>query len=189
VAYFCFSKQLIQLLMRKLIALCALLLSTSAAMAQTDKTPAVTKLPGEEKLSVRERAERDFLMPIRHKKMAEVTKVTASSAELESTAAPELDATAHYTEAAEARPEDVAFVTRTERHTSLRHHSRTRHHSVATKAKSSKRSKATKAKAHRTTKKVVAHKTKTKTKKAASHHVAAKKVTKTKAKSGRKHRR
>ena len=50
--------------MRKLIALCALLLSASAAMAQADKAPAVTKLPGEEKLSVRERAERDFLMPM-----------------------------------------------------------------------------------------------------------------------------
>lgn len=181
--------------MRKLIALCALLLSASAAMAQADKTPAVTKLPGEEKLSIRERAERDFLMPIRHKKMAEVTKITASSAEMESTAAPELDATAHYTEAAEARPEDVAYVARTERRTALRHYSRARsarHHSAATKAKATKRSskaarrtKATKASAHRTAKKVVAHKTKMKTKKATVHH-AAKKVTKTKAK---RHRR
>jgi hypothetical protein len=178
--------------MRKLIAICALLLSASAAMAQADKAPAVTKLPGEEKLSIRERAERDFLMPIRHKKMAEVTKVTASSAELESTAAPELDATAHYAEAAEVRPEDVAMVTRTERHTALRHHSRARsarRHSVATKAKSTKRSsktarhaKTTKATAHRTAKKVTARKTKTKTKKAVTHHKAAKKVTKTKAK-------
>jgi hypothetical protein len=179
--------------MRKLIAICALLLSASAAMAQADKAPAVTKLPGEEKLSIRERAERDFLMPIRRKKMAEATKVMAS-ADLESTAAPELDATAHYAEAPEARPEDVAFVTRAERHTALRHHSRTRsarHHSAATKAKSTKHSsktsrhtKATKAKAHHTSKKVVAHKTKTKTKtkKATTHHAAAKNVTKTKAK-------
>jgi hypothetical protein len=185
--------------MRKLIATCALLLSASAAMAQADKAPAVTKLPGEEKLSIRERAERDFLMPIRHKKMAEVTKVTASSAELESTAAPELDATAHYAEAAEARPEDVAMVMHSERHTAVRHHSRTRsvrHHSTATKAKATKRSrktarhtKATKATAHRTTKKVAAHRIKTKTKKAAVHH-AAKKVTKTKSKSaGKRHRR
>ncbi|MFD1875183.1 hypothetical protein [Hymenobacter bucti] len=175
--------------MRKLIAICALLLSASAAQAQADKNPAVTKLPGEEKLSIRERAERDFLMPIRHKKMAEATKATASSAELESTAAPELDATAHYAEAAEARPEDIAFVARTERHTSLRHHSRTRsarHHSAATKAKATKRSsKAKKTTAHRSTKKVAARKTKTKTKKATVHHTA-KKVTKTKAK---RHRR
>jgi len=185
--------------MRKLIATCALLLSASAAMAQADKAPAVTKLPGEEKLSMRERAERDFLMPVRHKKMAEMSKVTASSAELESTAAPELDATAHYTEAAEARPEDVAVVSRTERHTALRHYSRarsTRRHSAASKAKASARSKssrrakaASKATAHRTTKKVAAYKTKTKTKKATAHH-AAKKVTKTKAKSsGKRHRR
>jgi hypothetical protein len=174
--------------MRKLIALCALLLSASAAMAQADKAPAVTKLPGEEKLSIRERAERDFLMPIRRKKMAEATKMMAS-ADLESTAAPELDATAHYTEAAEARPEEVAFVTRTERHTALRHHSRTRstrHHSVATKTKATKRSSKsasrTRVAAHRTTKKAVTHKTKTKAKKATSHHAVAKKVTKTKAK-------
>ncbi len=178
--------------MRKLIALCALLLSASAAMAQADKAPAVTKLPGEEKLSIRERAERDFLMPIRRKKMAEVTKVMASSAELESTAAPELDVTAHYAEAAEARPEDVAVVMHAERHTALRHHSRarsTRHRSAATKAKATKRSskaarhtKTTKATAHRSTKKTVAHKTKTKTKKATTHHAVAKKVTKTKSK-------
>lgn len=181
--------------MRKLIALCALLLSASAAMAQADKNPAVTKLPGEERLSIRERAERDFLMPIRHKKMAEVTKVTASSAELESTAAPELDATAHYTEAAEARPEDVAYVAHAEHRSALRHYSRTRsarHHSAVTHTKATKRSskaarhtKASKASAHRAAKKVVAHKTKTKTKKAAAHH-AAKKTTKTKAK---RHRR
>jgi len=172
--------------MRKLIALCALLLSSSAAIAQADKAPAVTKLPGEEKLSIRERAERDFLMPIRRKKMAEATKAMASSADLEGTAAPELDATAHYAEAAEARPEDVAVVTRTEHHTALRHHSRARsvrHHSVATKANVTKRSSKTKkTTAHRTAKKVVAHKTKTKTKKAPTHHAAAKKVTKTKSK-------
>ena len=170
--------------MRKLIATCALLLSASAAMAQADKAPAVTKLPGEEKLSIRERAERDFLMPIRHKKMAEVSKVTASSAELESTAAPELDATAHYAEAAEARPEEVAMVMHSERHTALRHHS------AATKAKATKRSsKNKKTTAHRATKKVAARKTKTKTKKATTHHAAAKKVTKTKAKSASTHRR
>lgn len=105
---FLFSKPPIKLLMRKLIALVSLLLSASAAMAQTDKAPAVTKLPGEEKLSVRERAERDFLMPVRRKKIAEAPKVTVSNADLESTAAPELDATAHYTEATEAHPEEVA---------------------------------------------------------------------------------
>ncbi len=202
--------------MRKLIALCALLLSASAAMAQTDKAPVVTKLPGEEKLSIRERAERDFLMPVRRKKLAEAPKVTAS-ADLESTAAPELDATAHYTEAPEARPEEVMTVAHTERHTALRHHSRAarlaalrharaaeahrsvRHSSKATKAKAAKHTKATKhhakaekAAAHRSHKKEATHKTKTKAKKAtaAKHHESTKKkVTKTKTKSSKKHRR
>jgi hypothetical protein len=169
--------------MRKLIALCALLLSASAAMAQADKNPAVTKLPGEERLSVRERAERDFLMPVRHKKMAEVAKATAQVDQEDATASPELDATAHYTEAAEARPDEVAVVTHSERHTALRHHSRTRHHSTATTTKRS--AKAKKTTAHRSTK------TKTKTKKAttAKHHTTTKKVTKAKASSHKKRRR
>lgn len=169
--------------MRKLLALCALLLSTSAAMAQTDKTPAVTKLPGEERLSVRERAERDFLMPVRRKKMAELTKVTAM-ADQDATASPELDATASYTEAPEARPEEVAAV---EHATAVRHHSRTHHYSHATAAKHSSKAKrhaiAEKASVHRSTK------TKTKTKKstAAKHHTTAKKAAKTT--SHKKHRR
>lgn len=168
--------------MRKLIAICALLLSASAAMAQADKSPAVTKLPGEEKLSVRERAERDFLMPIRHKKMAEVAKATAQVDQEDATASPELDATAHYTEAAEARPEEVAVVTHAERHTALRHYSRSRsarHHSKATATK-------------RSTKKATAHKTKTKAKKATaskSHRATKKTVTKAKASSHKKRRR
>jgi hypothetical protein len=188
------SKYLITLLMRKLIAICALLLSASAAMAQTDKAPAVTKLPGEERLSVRERAERDFLMPIRHKKMAEVAKATAQVDPEDATASPELDATAHYTEAAEARPDEVAVVTRAERHTALRHYSRSRsaRHHTATKAtaRSSKAKHATKASAHRSTKKAVAHKTKTKTKKvtAAKSHRATKKTV-AKASSHKKRRR
>lgn len=163
--------------MRKLIAICALLLSASAAQAQTDKNAAVTKLPGEEKLSTRERAERDFLMPTRHKKMAEVAKATAQIDPEDATAAPELDATAHYTEAAEARPDEVAVATRAEHRTALRHYSRSRsarHHS-----------------AHRSTKKAAAHKTKTKTKKATaakSHRATKKTVAKAKS-SHRKHRR
>jgi len=150
--------------MRKLIAICALLLSSSAAMAQADKNPAVTKLPGEEKLSTRERAERDFLMPIRHKKMAEVAKATAQ-VDQDATASPELDATAHYTEAPEARPEEVAVVTRAERHTAVRHYSRSRsaRHHTATKAttrssRAKRSTKTTKVSAHRSTKKATAHK-------------------------------
>ncbi|HET9505302.1 MAG TPA: hypothetical protein VFO93_17295 [Hymenobacter sp.] len=162
--------------MRKLIAICALLLSASAAQAQTDKNAAVTKLPGEEKLSVRERAERDFLMPTRHKKMAEVAKATAQIDPEDATASPELDATAHYTEAVEARPDEAAVATRAEHRTALRHYSRSRsarHHSAARHT--------TKASAHRSTKKVAAHKTKTKTKKATatkSHRATKKTVVK-----------
>lgn len=176
--------------MRKLIALCALLLSASAAMAQADKAPAVTKLPGEEKLSIRERAERDFLMPIRHKKMAEVVKATA--ADEDATAAPELDATAHYTEAPEVRPDEVAVATRAERHLSLRHFSRARRHSTTSAArhtsKAKRHAKAEKTTAHRSTKKAAIHKTKTKAKTAAKSHRTTKKVTKAKASSHKKHR-
>jgi hypothetical protein len=171
--------------MRKLIAICALLLSASAAQAQTDKNAAVTKLPGEEKLSTRERAERDFLMPTRHKKMAEVAKATAQIDPEDATAAPELDATAHYTEAAEARPDEVAVVTRAEHRTALRHYSRSRsvrHHSATRHT--------TKASAHRSTKKAAAHKTKTKKVTAAKSHRATKKtVVKAKASSHKKRRR
>ncbi len=169
--------------MRKLIAICALFLSASAAQAQTDKTSTVTKLPGEEKLSTRERAERDFLMPIRHKKMAEVAKATAQ-VDQDATASPELDATAHYTEAPEARPDEVAAVEHT---AAVRHHSRTRRYRHATSAtRSSKAKRATKASAHRSTKKTAAHKTKAKTK---SHHATKKTVTKAKASSHKKRRR
>jgi hypothetical protein len=157
--------------MRKLIAICALLLSASAAQAQTDKNAAVTKLPGEEKLSVRERAERDFLMPIRHKKMAEVSKVTAQ-VDQDATASPELDVTAHYTEAPEARPDEVAVVTRAERHTAVRHYSRSRsaRRHTATKAttrssRAKRSAKTTKASAHRSTKKATAHKSRSTAKK------------------------
>ena len=62
--------------MRKLIVLLALSLSTSAAWAQAEKAQVVTKLPGEESLSTRERAERDFLMPVRRKKAAETRRIT-----------------------------------------------------------------------------------------------------------------
>ena len=173
--------------MRKLLAICVLLLSASAAMAQADKAPAVTKLPGEEKLSVRERAERDFLMPIRHKKMAEVAKATAT--EEDATAAPELDAPTAY--AANLHPEEVAVVTHTEHHTAVRHYSHarsTRHHSASSHSSKSKRhAKAEKTSSHSSHKKAATHKTKSKTKKSTSskHH----ETTKKKSGSHRKHRR
>jgi hypothetical protein len=94
--------------MRKLVVLFALSLSTTAAWAQAEKPQVVTKLPGEEKLSTRERAERDFLMPVRRKKAAELSKPTASAEQI-ATAAPETDGLSHYSEAAaDPRPEEVA---------------------------------------------------------------------------------
>ena len=84
--------------MKHLFVLLSLLLAWSGAQAQNEKQTPVTKLPGEENLSLRERAERDFLMPVRRKKaVAETPKATAE----DNTAAPELDATAHYSESAE----------------------------------------------------------------------------------------
>ena len=90
--------------MKHLFVLLTLLLSWSGVQAQTEKQTVVSKLPGEENLSLRERAERDFLMPVRRKKVvAESPKTTAD----ESTAAPESDATARYTEGDEANPAAV----------------------------------------------------------------------------------
>lgn len=109
--YFCFSNLLGKLLMRKLVVLIALSLSTTAAWAQAEKAQVVTKLPGEENLSTRERAERDFLMPVRRKKAAELSKPTASAEQL-ATAAPETDGLSHYSEAAaDPRTEEVAAAT------------------------------------------------------------------------------
>jgi len=76
--------------MKQLLALFAIILTVGSAHAQTDKTPAVTKLPGEEKLSVRERAERDFLMPVRRK---QVVAEAPKAANEDITASPETDAT------------------------------------------------------------------------------------------------
>ncbi|GAA3955120.1 hypothetical protein [Hymenobacter algoricola] len=67
--------------MKSLYLFAGLLLGSAPAFAQEEKNissadakgPAavsVTALPGEEKLSVRERAERDFLMPVRRKQDA-----------------------------------------------------------------------------------------------------------------------
>ena len=176
--------------MRKLIALLALSLSTSAAWAQTEKAPVVTKLPGEENLSTRERAERDFLMPVRRKKAAETPKPTASAEQLAS-AAPETDATAHYSVAApEPRAEEAAVVTheararRTYRHASALRSSRSTKATKSTKASRAKAARAAKhTKASSRSKKAAAHKSTSKksTASKAKTHSAAKKV-KTKAK-------
>ncbi|WP_223654037.1 hypothetical protein [Hymenobacter psoromatis] len=150
--------------MRKLVVLFALVLSTTAAWAQAEKPQPVTKLPGEEKLSTRERAERDFLMPVRRKKATDPARPTASAEQLTS-AAPETDAIAHYNEAAaDPRPEEVAAPahhaaatgrSRATRHAAWlaarreAHATAARHASKASRTKSSKSTKASRAaKAH-----------------------------------------
>ena len=198
--------------MRKLVVLFALVLSTTAAWAQAEKPQPVTKLPGEENLSTRERAERDFLMPVRRKKAADLARPTASAEQLAS-AAPETDYSARYHEApADPRAEEVAapahhaaVATRSHaaRHTSKATHSKatTAKHSHATKASrakaaahSSKATHHTAAKAtHHSTKGATTHKaSKASTKKTVHHAAATKAKVKTKAKATparHKHRR
>lgn len=64
------------MLIRKLLVVAGVLLCSPPVLAQGEKKPnsaAVVKptaLPGEEKLSARERAERDFIMPVRRKQAA-----------------------------------------------------------------------------------------------------------------------
>lgn len=199
--------------MRKLVVLFALSLTTATAWAQTDKALPVTKLPGEESLSTRERAERDFLMPVRRKRAAELSKPTASAEQL-TTAAPENDAIAHYNEAAaDPRTEEVTAIahetatrSRAARHaawlaarrTHLRDASALRRSTKSSKAsrtkvakhsKATKHHEASKASSHRSTR-ATAHKTKKATATKTKHHAAAKKVkAKNKPAPKHKHRR
>lgn len=202
--------------MRKLVLLFALSLTTSAAWAQADKNPSVTKLPGEETLSVRERAERDFLMPVRRKKAADLPKPTASAEQL-STSAPETDAVAHYSEAApDPRTEETVAVAheagraRAARHAAWVAARRAKlREERAEEARAERRvearraarhtSKSSKAKHHPVektsahhNKKAATPKAKKATTKKAAHHAAAKTKTKTKTKTAttkHKHRR
>ncbi|WP_046245496.1 hypothetical protein [Hymenobacter terrenus] len=106
--------------MKHFLIILSLLLTWSGAQAQNEKAIPVTKLPGEENLSLRERAERDFLMPVRRKKI--VTEAP-KAVEEDNTAAPESDVTAHYAESAEEAREAVvpAHTTRSyeARHTEM----------------------------------------------------------------------
>ncbi|UOQ65469.1 hypothetical protein [Hymenobacter volaticus] len=68
---------------RLMIGLAGLLLSSAPVLAQSDKNAASvtpTTLPGEENLSVQERAERDFLMPVRRKQAAAIKHVAEQEA-------------------------------------------------------------------------------------------------------------
>ncbi|MDO7874536.1 hypothetical protein Q5H93_07320 [Hymenobacter sp. ASUV-10] len=146
--------------MKQLLALFAIILTVSSAHAQADKTPAVTKLPGEEKLSIRERAERDFLMPVRRKQIAADAPKAANE---DITASPETDAnnvTAHANapvtdevrtvEEAAAPARDTRIVHSTRAHAARRVHHTTRstHAKSSSKKHSTHSSKKSSSKAH-----------------------------------------
>ena len=188
--------------MKHLFVLLSLLLFWGSAQAQNEKGTPVTKLPGEENLSVRERAERDFLMPVRRKKIVEAPKAST-----EDSAAPESDAaTAHYAEATdealpahttrsyEARHADALAARRAARREEARAEARAearraaRHSSRSHSSKSSK-SKSSKSKAHKSTSsksKAKASKSKTKSKSAARSSKSKAKSSSHKAKSSKK---
>jgi hypothetical protein len=179
--------------MKQLLALFALLLTVGTAHAQADKKPNVTKLPGEEKLSTRERAERDFLMPVRRRQL--VADAPKASIE-DNTAAPESDVTAHAGEATDevrtveevAAPVRVARTTHSTRTHSARRSTRSKavHHSSRSKASSKKAS-------HSSTKKSSTHKKstakKTSSKKSSSKKASAKKTSSAKKKTSSHKRR
>ncbi|QJX45960.1 DUF1373 domain-containing protein [Hymenobacter taeanensis] len=99
------------MMMRKLYVLMAgLLLGSVPVLAQGEKQPSVsatvtpTALPGEEKLSAQERAERDFLMPVRRKQAAALR----AAAHEEATTQPAVETAARALEAVEApKPEEA----------------------------------------------------------------------------------
>jgi len=156
--------------MKQLLALFAIILTVGSAHAQADKTPAVTKLPGEEKLSVRERAERDFLMPVRRK---QIVADAPKAANEDITASPETDAnnvTAHANapvsdevrtvEEAAAPARETRVVRSTRAHSARRVHHTTR--STHTKSGSRKSSAHTKASSKKNSHKSSAHKSSSK---------------------------
>jgi len=179
--------------MRYLLFLFSLLLSVSTAFAQTEKAPVVTKLPGEENLSLRERAERDFLMPVRRKKV--VTEAARASAE-DGTASPESDVTAHATDVADEvrTSEEVAAPvreTRAVRHSAVRKHTSRSKHTSAHKSKASRKSSAKKSskKASAKSSKKKASSKKSSTKKSAKKSSSKKAAATKKSKHTKKRRR
>lgn len=139
---------------RLLVMLTGLLLSSVSVMAQSEsKTTSVTPtaLPGEEKLTARERAERDFLMPARHKQAA-VLKAAREEAAVQTTT----DVSALNAEptpepkAPEAAPK-VSTAAPVARRTSSarRHHTSASKKKVVRKSSSSKRKTTSKSSRHR----------------------------------------
>lgn len=86
------------------VVLVGMLLGSAPVLAQGEKQSSVsatvtpTALPGEEKLSAQERAERDFLMPVRRKQAATLR----ATAREEGTTQPALEAVARTLEEATA---------------------------------------------------------------------------------------
>jgi hypothetical protein len=107
------------MLMRKIYVLAGLLLCSMPVLAQGKKTPQLSKssghftvpvtpaLPGEEKLSARERVERDLLMPVRRKQAA-LTLQEAKQASAEITARGVEAAEASIAEEAKKAPQPTA---------------------------------------------------------------------------------
>jgi hypothetical protein len=141
---------------RKLYVLLAgLLLGSAPVLAQGDKQSSVsatvtpTALPGEEKLSAQERAERDFLMPVRRKQAAALR----AHAQEEGTTQPALEAVARTLEEATATKPEAATkpnATTAHRNTSSGHrsvsHRTSSHRSSSSRTSSSKKRKTTTAK-------------------------------------------
>ena len=153
--------------MKHLVVLFSLLLWAGSAQAQSEKAVPVTKLPGEENLSLRERAERDFLMPVRRKKAA--TEAPKAATE-DNTAAPETDATAHYSEATD----EAVNSARTARSYEARHAE-----ALASRRAAARREEArseARAEARRAARYAARHSSKSKARKAVAHSSKASKA-------------
>ena len=140
--------------MRYLLALFSLLLTT-AAVAQTP----VTKLPGEETLSRRERAERDFLMPVRREKAAALT--TQAHAAQPPTASPETDniGTARFSEKPDLHRDAEAPAAPATKPAAVRHYNRAAPRRTTTHKTTSRKATTRKAPARKpTTKAKTVHK-------------------------------
>ncbi|MDF7813322.1 hypothetical protein [Hymenobacter sp. YC55] len=138
---------------RLMIGLVGLLLSSAPVLAQSDKNAASitpTTLPGEENLSVQERAERDFLMPVRRKQAAALKHVAEQEAAATQTATEMLAHTPELTEETKvpevlAAPKAAATRRTYHRSSSRSHASRkkTVHRSSGSKSKSTAKRRST----------------------------------------------
>ncbi|WP_460623152.1 hypothetical protein [Hymenobacter tenuis] len=139
--------------MHKLVLAVGVMLASSAtAWAQGNKKPQAaittpTQLPGEEKLSAQERAERDFLMPVRRKHAATLR----AAAEEAGASQPAVEVTARHLEAvkeeekpaeateAKAAPAAAPRRTSTHRSSSARRKSSSSHRTSSKKSTTKKK--------------------------------------------------